>query len=91
MRVDGAFEPGRPSIFIGLHFGSLELPALLLAARVGERRRADGDPRRPGLQDWFVRTRGAVGVRIVGLREARRELIAALRAGTRSVSSAIAT
>ena len=36
----------------------------------------------PDLQDWFVRTRGAAGVRIVGLREARRELIAALRAGT---------
>ena len=34
------------------------------------------------LQDWFVRTRGAVGVRIVGLREARRELQAALRTGT---------
>ena len=36
----------------------------------------------PELQDWFVRTRGAVGVRIVGLREARRELPAALRDGT---------
>ena len=36
----------------------------------------------PELQEWFVRTRGAAGVRIVGLREARRELTAALRAGT---------
>jgi KDO2-lipid IV(A) lauroyltransferase len=36
----------------------------------------------PELQDWFIRTRGAVGVRIVGLREARRELLAALRDGT---------
>ena len=36
----------------------------------------------PPLQGWFDRTRGAVGVRIVGLREARRELLAALRAGT---------
>ena len=33
------------------------------------------------LQAWFVRTRGAAGVRIVGLREARRELLAALRDG----------
>ena len=44
-------------------------------------RRAHGDPHDPGLQAWFVRTRGAVGFRIVGLREARRELLAALRAG----------
>ena len=29
-----------------------------------------------------MRTRGAAGVRIVGLREARRELLAALRDGT---------
>ena len=36
----------------------------------------------PELQAWFVRTRGSVGVRIVGLREARRELTAALRDGT---------
>ena len=34
------------------------------------------------LQAWFTRTRGAAGVRLVGLREARRELMAALRDGT---------
>src|SRR4029077_17321287 len=33
------------------------------------------------LQRWFERSRGAVGLRIVGLREARRELLAALRRG----------
>ena len=33
------------------------------------------------LQAFFVRTRGAAGVRIVGLREARRELLRALRDG----------
>ena len=80
--VADAFTPGRPSIFVGLHFGAIELPALFLAVRVGGavapmETLADAD-----LQDWFVRTRGAVGVRIVGLREARRELIAALRKGT---------
>ena len=36
----------------------------------------------PALQAFFVRTRGAAGVRIVGLREARRELLTALRDGT---------
>jgi KDO2-lipid IV(A) lauroyltransferase len=35
----------------------------------------------PGLQAWFERSRGVTGVRIVGLREARRELRAALRRG----------
>ena len=33
------------------------------------------------LQAWFIRTRGAAGIRIVGLREARRELLTALRDG----------
>jgi KDO2-lipid IV(A) lauroyltransferase len=35
----------------------------------------------PSLQAYFTRTRGAAGVRIVGLREARRELLTALRDG----------
>ena len=79
--VEDAFAPGRPSIFIGLHFGSLELPALFLAARVGEAVAPMETLTDPDLQAWFVRTRGAAGVRIVGLREARRELLTALRAG----------
>ena len=35
----------------------------------------------PGLQAYFERTRGAAGIRLVGLREARRELLDALRDG----------
>jgi KDO2-lipid IV(A) lauroyltransferase len=35
----------------------------------------------PGLQAYFERTRGVAGIRLVGLREARRELLEALRAG----------
>jgi phosphatidylinositol dimannoside acyltransferase len=80
--VEEAFTPGRPAMFVGLHFGAIELPALFMASRVGEAvgpMETLGDPE---LQEWFVRTRGAAGVRIVGLREARRELTAALRAGT---------
>ena len=70
-------------IFVGLHFGSLELPALLprAAGRRGGRRRwrrSTTRTCRPGSSG----PRGAVGIRIVGLREARRELLAALRAGT---------
>jgi lauroyl/myristoyl acyltransferase len=80
--VADAFTPGRPSIFVGLHYGAIELPALFLAARVGGAVAPMETLTDPDLQDWFIRTRGAVGVRIVGLREARRELGAALKAGT---------
>lgn len=77
-----AFGSGLASIYVGLHFGGIELPGMLLATRAGAAvapMEALGDPR---LQDWFVRTRGAVGVRLVGLREARRALQAALEQGT---------
>jgi lauroyl/myristoyl acyltransferase len=80
--VAEAFGAGRPVIFVGLHFGAIELPALYLAARVGGAVAPMETIDDPGLQDYFVRTRGAAGVRIVGLREARRELLAALRSGT---------
>lgn len=79
--VAAAFADG-PVIFVGLHFGSLELPGLFLASRVGGAVAPMETLDDPGLQAWFVRTRGAMGIRIVGLREARRELLAALRAGT---------
>ncbi len=79
--VDAAFSGG-PVIFVGLHFGAIELPALLLASRVGGAVAPMELIDDQGLQDWFVRTRGAAGVRIVGLRAARRELLAALRAGS---------
>ena len=80
------------SIFVGLHFGAIELPALFLARRVGGAVAPMETLDDPDLQAWFVRTRGAVGIRIVGLREARRELTGrAARRDGRSGSSAIAT
>lgn len=80
--VDEVFSAPRPVIFVGLHFGAIELPALFLAARVGGAVAPMETVGDAALQDYFVRTRGAAGVRIVGLREARRELLAALRSGT---------
>ena len=79
--VAAAFSAGEPVIFVGLHFGDLELPSRMLAAHVGQAvapMETIGDP---ALQAYFERTRGANGVRIVGLREARRELLGALRDG----------
>jgi KDO2-lipid IV(A) lauroyltransferase len=80
--VEEAFADDAPIIFVAAHFGAIELPALYLADRTGRPvtgpMEAIGDPH---LQAWFVRTRGRVGVTIVGLREARRALLAALRRG----------
>ena len=80
--VDAAFARNVPIIFISGHLGPIELPGLYLANRSGTRVVAPmetvGDPE---LQAWFERTRSAFGVRIVGLREARRELGAALKRG----------
>ena len=79
--VEEAFTLGRPAIFVGLHFGAIELPALLLASRVGEAVAPMETLDDAELQAWFIRSRGSVGIRIVGVREARRELTAALREG----------
>ncbi len=77
--VDAALAPATGAIFVGLHFGALELPVLYFAERTGGTvtvpMETIGDP---PLQRWFERSRGSVGVRLVGLREARRELLAAL-------------
>ncbi len=77
-----ALAPGRPVIFIGLHFGALELPSYVGAVHTGGRMTVPmetiGDA---ALQRFFVRTRGSVGIRIIGLAEARRELGAALGRG----------
>ena len=72
---------GGPVIFIGLHFGAIEMPGFYL----GHSGRTAVAPMEtvadPALQRWFLETRAAMGVRIVGLREARRELVAALERG----------
>lgn len=80
--VEEAFAPGRTVLFVGLHFGAIELPGLFLASRVGGATVPMETIDDPVLQAWFERTRGASGLRLVGLAEARRELLASLRAGT---------
>jgi len=78
--VAATFDGG-PVIFVAAHFGPIELPALYLAQRSGRTFVAPMETvDDPPLQSWFEATRGSLGVRIVGLREARRELGAALAA-----------
>ena len=79
--VEAAFSGG-PVIFVSAHLGPIELPGLYLANRSGRTFVAPMEAvDDPALQGWFERTRGSLGVRIVGLRAARRALMAELRAG----------
>jgi KDO2-lipid IV(A) lauroyltransferase len=79
--VEEAFAGGAV-IFAAAHFGPIELPALYLAHRSGRTFVAPMETvDDPPLQAWFERTRGSLGVRIVGLRAARRALQAELRSG----------
>jgi KDO2-lipid IV(A) lauroyltransferase len=79
--VEAAFAGG-PVIFVSAHLGPIELPGLYLANRYGRTFVAPMEAvDDPALQRWFERTRGSLGVRIVGLRAARRVLMAELRAG----------
>lgn len=80
--VARAFGPEAPGIFSGLHFGAVEFPAILAHVKSGRTIVAPmetiGDP---AMQAWLHRTRASVGVEIVGLRGARRALLAALADG----------
>ena len=73
--------PGKAVLFVGLHFGSVELAVIFLAFRVGETVTPMETIDDPGMQAYFERTRGVAGIRLVGLREARRTLTDALRNG----------
>jgi KDO2-lipid IV(A) lauroyltransferase len=80
--VERVFESGRSIVFVGAHFGSIELQGVYLASRSGRRPVAPMETLAdPELQRYFVRTRGAIGVKIVTIRAARRELRAALERG----------
>jgi len=76
-----AVVPGKAVLFVGLHFGSVEMAVLFLAFRVGQTVTPMETIDDPGLQAYFERTRGIAGVRLVGLKEARRALTEALRDG----------
>ena len=68
-----AVVPGKAVLFVGLHFGSVELAVVYLAFQVGETVTPMETVDDPGLQAYFERTRGVDGVRLVGLSEARRD------------------
>ena len=80
--VEEAFGVPGPMIFVSLHFGAVEYPALYAAARTGTTVTAPMETLEdPALQAWIVRSRGSVGIEFVTLRDARRALTAALERG----------
>jgi lauroyl/myristoyl acyltransferase len=78
-----ASEPGDAGrIFLGLHFGSVEIAALY-AARVGHVP-VSGPMERvsdPAMREYFERVRGAFGVTLVQMSDAATELTACLARG----------
>ena len=80
--VDAAFAAGGPAVFATLHFGSMTAVASILGSRSRVPVTAPMETLvDPELQRVMLRARASVGVRIVGLAEARRELRAALARG----------
>jgi KDO2-lipid IV(A) lauroyltransferase len=83
--VDAAIERirgGERTIFIGAHFGCMELPALFGAVELGVPAVAPMETiRNASLDEWLSRRRGTAGIRIVPLDGAARVLRAALARG----------
>jgi KDO2-lipid IV(A) lauroyltransferase len=70
------------AVFVGLHMGSMELPALFLARRTGRLATAPTETLAdPLLQAHLIRTRRRMGIALVDQVSARREMVAAIRRG----------
>ncbi|MEW5990078.1 MAG: lysophospholipid acyltransferase family protein [Chloroflexota bacterium] len=79
--MDAFGKPG-PMVFVAMHFGAVEAPALFAVARTGSPVTAPMETLDdPALQAWIARTRASVGVDLVTLRDARRALTEALDQG----------
>ena len=80
--VEDAFGTPGPMVFVAMHFGAVEYPALFAVARTGSHVAAPMETLDdPALQAWIARTRASVGVDLVPLRDARRALTEALDEG----------
>jgi lauroyl/myristoyl acyltransferase len=80
--VDAAFSAGGPAVFATLHLGSLAAAEAVIVERLRTPITAPMQTLAdPEMQRVIARARGSLGVRIVGLREARRVLRDALARG----------
>lgn len=80
--IDAALDDPGGSLFVGMHIGWFELPALVAAARRGRPTMVPSETiANPELQAYLVRTRRALGLELIELSGAKRLLKAALERG----------
>jgi len=80
--VTDALRSGKPVIITGMHFGSIEVPVVVVSDMVGHHVTAPMEiVKDPALARWFEESRRRVGVNIVPMTDARRGLMAAVRRG----------
>ena len=80
--IDAALGDPKGALFVGLHMGWFELPAVVAAARTGRAATVPsetiGDP---ALQAYLVKTRNGMGLDLIELSGAKRLLKEALQSG----------
>jgi KDO2-lipid IV(A) lauroyltransferase len=80
--VTDALRSGKPVIITGMHFGSIEVPVVVVSDMVGHHVTAPMEiVKDPAMARWFEESRRRVGVNIVPMTDARRGLMAAVRRG----------
>ena len=80
--VDAALDDPQGALFVGLHLGWFELPALVAVHRTGRPAVVPSETvADPDLQAYIVRTRARLGLRLIELGGAKRVLREALEQG----------
>ena len=80
--VTDALRSGRPVIITGMHYGSIEVPTVVVRDMVGHPVTAPMEVvADPALARWFEASRRRVGVNVVPIAGARQALMAAIRRG----------
>jgi KDO2-lipid IV(A) lauroyltransferase len=81
-RVEAALTAEGGKLFVGMHLGWFELPALIAATLTGRPAVVPSETLTdPDLQAYMVRTRERLGLHLIGLTEAKRQLAQAIRDG----------
>lgn len=79
---DATIGSDTASLFVGMHMGWFELPALLAVQRRGKPALVPSEELADaGIQAYLVKTRGKLGLELIGLTEAKRRLKEALLQG----------
>jgi KDO2-lipid IV(A) lauroyltransferase len=77
--VEAWLTERRALIVLGMHLGAIEMPGIYAVGRLGSIVAPMETVSNPRIQRYLYSTRATIGVRIVTLEEAGRELVAALR------------